>query len=185
MDERFANDFGRDDELILVDMFDQQTSVATKMRAHLDDQLHRAFSVVLMREGKNGPELLLSKRSRYKYHSQGLWANSCCSHPRNGEDTLDAAYRRTHEELGTTAVDLCEIGAFVYRSVYDGGISEYEYDHVFLGYCTQELDPDPIEVSDVRWIEPEALSRELTDAPDAFATWTITVFPLVFKHLGL
>ena len=185
MDARFENDPGRDDELILVDMFDRQTGVATKVRAHLTNQLHRAFSVVLMRDGEDGPELLLAKRSRYKYHSQGLWANSCCSHPRDGEDILDAAYRRTYEELGTHALDLQEIGAFVYRSVYDGGISEFEYDHVFLGRCDEEPHPDPIEVSDVRWITPDALSHELIETPDAFATWAITVFPLVFKHLGL
>ena len=119
---KFSNDPTINDALILVDGLDREVGTATKLQAHVDGSLHRAFSVVLVRDASDGPELLLAKRSEYKYHSANLWANSCCSHPRAGEDTMDAAYRRVREELGCEAVDLHEVCAFVYRAEFDNGL---------------------------------------------------------------
>ena len=82
-----------------------------------------------------GPEVLLARRALGKYHSAGLWANSCCSHPRAGEKLLYAAYRRVHEELGCDAQGLREVGFFVYRAAFANGITEHEYDHVLVGRC--------------------------------------------------
>lgn len=183
--DRFENDPSRNDELIVVDAFDRQTGVVTKERAHLDGLLHRAFSVVLMRDGVDGPELLVSRRALCKYHSGGLWTNSCCSHPRDGEPIAEAAVRRVREELDVEAFDLRKVCTFVYRAAFDNGIIEYEYDHVFVARCTGAFDLDSNEVSDVRWVTTSALAAELVAAPETFAVWSLTVFPRVFAYLGL
>lgn len=123
-------------------------------------------------------ELLLAQRAEGKYHSAGLWANSCCSHPRVGEQTIDAAYRRVQEELGCKAVGLREIAAFIYRAQFDNGLAEYEYDHVFIGNCQGEPCPDSSEVGGLRWITVADLASELADAPEKFAAWAYTVLSL-------
>ncbi len=171
LDERMAADPARDDMLMLVDGLDRQVGEATKLQAHVDGSLHRAFSVVLVRDGENGPELLLAKRSMMKYHSGGLWANSCCSHPRMGEDVVDAAYRRVPEEIGYQPVDLREVASFVYHAEFDNGLIEHEFDHVVVGRCTRELDLNPAEASDARWISFGALAAELMNEPRKFAVW--------------
>ena len=184
LDEKMAADPARDDMLILVDGLDRETGAATKLQAHVEGLLHRAFSVVLVREGANGPELLLALRSMMKYHSGGLWANSCCSHPRLGEETIEAAYRRVHEELGCEAIDLHEVCAFVYRAEFDNGLCEYEYDHVIVGRCEGTIDPDPAEASEVRWIDFETLAAELQAEPRKYAAWAPIVFTMTMSHLA-
>ena len=181
---RMTADPAKDDLLILVNGSDQQIGTATKLRTHVDGLLHRAFSVVLVRNNAQGkPEMLLAKRAACKYHSAGLWANSCCSHPRAGEELLDAAYRRVHEELGCEAVNLREISAFAYRAQFPDGICEYEYDHVLVGTCEGELAPNPSEASDVRWISFEELAVEFNEHPERFAVWAYTVFTLVMRTM--
>ena len=177
-DDLMANDPARDDLLILVDGRDREIGTATKLQAHVEGTLHRAFSVVLLRDGAEGPELLLAKRSMAKYHSGGLWANSCCSHPRVGEETIEAAYRRVHEELGCDAVDLREIAAFAYRAEFDNGLCEHEFDHVVIGRCKGDIVPDPAEASDVRWIDFDTLASELMSEPTKFAVWAPIVFTM-------
>ena len=176
-----TNDPARNDLLVLVDRDDRQIGTATKYETHAKGLLHRAFSVVLTREGECGPELLLSRRALCKYHSGGLWANSCCSHPRVGEDLLEAAYRRVREELGCEAIGLRELGSFIYRAEFDNGLCEHEFDHVLVGECTGELAPDPTETSEVRWIGFDGLARELKDEPETFAAWAPTVFGMVLN----
>ena len=175
-------DPARDDQLVLVDGLDRQVGVATKWDAHVTGSLHRAFSVVLLREGSDGPELLLAQRAAGKYHSAGLWANSCCSHPRAGEELLEAAYRRVREELGCDASDIREVDSFVYRAVFDNGLTEHEYDHVLLGRLVGELDPDPAEVSDVRWVGFQDLARELADQPEVFSAWAPMVLSIAMRE---
>ena len=184
LDERLERDPARDDKLILVDGLDRETGTATKLQAHVDGLLHRAFSVVLVRDGENGPELLLAKRSLLKYHSGGLWANSCCSHPRAGEATIDAAYRRVHEELGCEAEELREICAFVYRAEFDNGLCEHEYDHVVVGRFAGELALDPAEASEARWVDFETLASELVDEPLKFAVWAPIVLTMMMSALA-
>jgi len=181
MDERMAGDPARDDELVLVDGLDRQIGTATKWRAHMEGLLHRAFSVVLFRDAGAGPELLLSQRAKGKYHSAGLWANSCCSHPRAGEQVMDAAYRRVHEELGCEAEALRELSAFVYRAEFENGLVEHEYDHVLVGRCVGEPKPDPTEVGAIRWITPDALAVELAERPECFSAWAPMVLSLVLR----
>ena len=177
-------DPARGDLLVLVDGLDRETGTATKLEAHTQDLLHRAFSVVLVRESASGREVLLAQRAAGKYHSSGLWANSCCSHPRAGEELLDAAYRRTREELGCEALDLREIGSFAYHAVFEGGISEHEYDHVLLGTCAGELAPDPAEVSATRWIAVDDLAAELAEQPARFSAWAPMVLSMALKELA-
>ena len=184
MNDQFAHDNARDDLLILVDGLDRQVGTATKERAHYGGLLHRAFSVVLTREGATGTEILLSKRAEGKYHSAGLWANSCCSHPRTGEQTIEAAYRRVTEELGLQAEDLVEIDSFVYRAEFDNSLTEFEYDHVLLGTCSGTLAPDSSEVSDTRWVSASNLATELAENPKHFCAWAFMVLSIVLRHLS-
>ena len=178
------DDPARNDELVLVDALDRPIGGASKLSVHVDRLLHRAFSVVLVRQSESGMQLLLSKRSAYKYHSAGLWANSCCSHPRTGEDVIEAAHRRIREELGCEAADLRELDAFVYHAPFDNGITEHEFDHVLLGTFAGELSPDPHEVEQVRWIGLDELADELTNHPRRFAVWAPIVLTIAMAQLA-
>ena len=180
--DALAADPARYDELILVDGLDRPTGAASKMQAHVEGLMHRAFSVVLTREGDDGLELLLAKRSLLKYHSGGLWANSCCSHPRVGEDVIEAAYRRVPEEIGCEAQGLREICAFAYRAEFDNGLCEHEFDHVLVGRCAGEIVPNPAEASETRWIGTEELAAELVAHPEHFAVWVPIVLTLTVAH---
>lgn len=183
MDARMMADRSKDDMLILVDGLDRPVGVATKLRAHTECLLHRAFSVVLVRDGVRGPELLLAQRAQGKYHSGGLWANSCCSHPRVGEGLIEAAERRVPEELGCSAEGLREIGSFAYRAMFDSGLWEHEYDHVLVGRCSGEPRPDPLEVASVRWVGVDDLARELAAHPQRFSAWAPMVLSLALADL--
>ena len=180
-DGRMAGDPARDELLVLVDGLDREVGSATKLQAHVEGLLHRAFSVVLVRDGAEGPELLLARRAESKYHSGGLWANSCCSHPRVGEGVVEAACRRVRDELGCEAVGLRDVCAFVYRAEFDNGLVEHECDHVVVGRCSGEIAPDPSEASEVRWIGFDALAGELAREPQAFAAWAPMVLSLAMR----
>lgn len=184
LDERMAADPARDDMLILVDGLDRETGAATKLQAHVEGLLHRAFSVALVREGETGPELLLAKRSLLKYHSGGLWANSCCSHPRVGEGVIEAAYRRIPEELGCEAVGLREACAFVYHAEFENGIIEHECDHVLVGRCAGAVSPNPAEASEARWVGFDALAAELAEEPRKFAVWAPIALTLAMADIS-
>ena len=193
--EGLAGDPARDDLLILVDGLDREVGTATKAQAHAEGLLHRAFSVVLVRPagGQAAPdagdqpkqlELLLAQRAAGKYHSSGLWANSCCSHPRVGETVLDAAYRRVHEELGCEATGLRELCAFAYRAEFADGLCEHEFDHVLVGACSGEPAPDPSEVGALRWVTLDDLAAELAEQPGHFAAWAPMVLTLAMAQLA-
>mgnify|MGYP002509971035 CR=1 FL=1 len=178
-----AADSARDDVLVLVDGLDREVGSATKLQAHAEGLLHRAFSVVLVRDGTTGPELLLARRAESKYHSGGLWANSCCSHPRVGEGVVEAACRRVRDELGCEADGLRDACAFVYRAEFENGLVEHECDHVVIGRCAGEPAPDPSEVSEVRWIGFDELAAELAREPRAFAAWAPMVLSLAMAEV--
>ena len=180
--DRMALDPAREDLLILTDLSDRQTGTATKEQAHRSGLLHRAFSVMLYRDAGSTREYLLSRRAEGKYHSAGLWANSCCSHPRSSEDTAEAARARVREELGCGVRDLEEIGSFVYRAPFPDGLCEYEYDHVLLGRAEGTPNPDPAEVSEIRWITAAELSSLAAGSPAQFAPWAFTVFSFVLRQ---
>jgi isopentenyl-diphosphate delta-isomerase len=168
------------EEVILVDESDQPVGAMEKIEAHRRALLHRAFSVFIF---NSKGEMLLQQRAPEKYHSAGLWTNACCSHPRPGEDTREAAVRRLREELGFTT-DLKKLFEFTYRSVYDNGLTEYEFDHVFTGRYDREIKPDRSEVSDFRYLPLGAIEAELLRAPETFTSWFHLAFPMIRGKMG-
>ena len=156
-----------EERVILVDDDDRPVGTAEKMDAHRRGRLHRAVSVfVFNSEGA----LLIQRRAMDKYHSGGLWSNTCCSHPRPGEDTLDAARRRLREEMGIDCA-LTPVHRFVYRAELDGGLCEHEYDHVFFGRCDVPPAPDPREVADWRWSPVPAVLSDVVLRPWEYTVW--------------
>ena len=168
------------EELVLVDIFDRPVGSAEKLWVHQNDRLHRAFSVFII----HGDEMLLQRRSFEKYHSGGLWANACCSHPRADEELNEAVHRRMKEELGIEA-PVKEIFHFVYRSVFDNGLSEYEYDHVFLADYHGELSFNEDEISETRWVSFDHLRQEMTENPERFAAWFLIAAPRVLENIEI
>lgn len=155
-----------EDVVILVDDEDRRIGQAEKATCHRHPvPLHRAFSVFLF---DAAGRTLLTKRSAAKATWPGFWSNACCSHPRPGEGTAEAAARRVREELGVEA-DLRSLFSFLYEARYDATWGEHELDHVFIGRLEGELAPDPAEIEDWRLVGAEALRTSLAVAPDACA----------------
>jgi isopentenyl-diphosphate delta-isomerase len=156
-----------EERLILVDDNNRATGVGTKAHIHRTGLLHRAFSIFIV---DHKGRILLQRRSLEKYHSGGLWANSCCGHPRPGERTLTAARRRLTEELGIDAP--LTFGFFSrYRADLDGGMQENEYVYVYFGPLTAPPNPDPAEVSDVEFASADDIARGIAAKPEAFVYW--------------
>ena len=169
------------EEVILVNEADTPVGTMEKMEAHRKALLHRAFSVFIF---NSKGEMLLQRRALCKYHSPGLWTNACCSHPRPGEDTLAAASRRLREELGFTT-GLEKLFDFTYRSEYDNGLTEFEFDHVFVGhYEDGDIHPNAAEVSDYVYRPLEEIRAGLASRPDIFTSWFQLAFPLVTEKIG-
>lgn len=166
------------DRIILVDLFDRQIGLEEKMKAHEKPTLHRAFSIFLYHDDK----FLLQRRALHKYHSGGLWANTCCSHPREGEELLEAAGRRLEEEAGISC-PVREIGSFIYSYRFSDTLYEYEYDHILIGDYEGEVYPNPEEIDKVAWISREQLAHDLVSRPREFAPWFLTAFPMVLRAL--
>jgi len=148
-----------------------------KMEAHRKGVLHRAFSVFIF---NSKGQLLLQQRAFDKYHSGGLWTNSCCSHPRLGERPIDAAHRRLKEEMGI-ASELTELFQFSYRHEFENGLIEHEYDHVFVGISDQTPEPDPVEVAGFTYIDKDILVSKLIEKPDEYTAWLRICFDQVLK----
>lgn len=155
------------ERVICVDEDDDPIGEAGKLDAHKRGLLHRAFSVFLF-DDRN--RLLLQRRAFGKYHSGGLWANSCCGHPRPDEPIVEAAVRRTREELGLVT-DLHEGFRFRYRADLDNGLIENELVHMMFGRPAGALAPDPAEVSSLRWMSLDGLARDIASTPSAYAPW--------------
>lgn len=163
-------------EVVLVDARDVPVGTAGKLRAHEEGLLHRAFSVfVFDREGS----LLLQRRADGKYHSGGLWSNTCCSHPRPGEPVEEAAHRRLREEMGFDCA-LAGAGHFTYRAGLGNGLIEHELDHVFSGVWSGVPHPDPAEVGAWKWCPVGVLEAALRDHPETFTAW----LPLAWHQLA-
>lgn len=154
------------ERVILVDQRDRPAGEAEKLEAHRQGRLHRAFSVFVL-DGSG--RVLLQRRAAGKYHSARLWSNSCCGHPRPGEDTRAAAERRLAEEMGFHCA-LEPAGAFVYRAQL-GDLVEHEYDHVFRGRFDGDPRPDPAEVEAWHWMPLEALEAGLAAHPGDYTVW--------------
>jgi len=140
-----------------------------KLEVHQRGLRHKAVSVFVMR----GREVLLQRRALGKYHTPGLWANTCCTHPRWGESDLACAARRLHEELGISGLALQRSGGIEYRADVGGGLTEHEVVEVFSAQASAHLvpQPDPDEVMQTRWITLEALEDEVQASPEKFTPW--------------
>lgn len=166
--------------VILVDEANRAIGEMEKLAAHKAGRLHRAFSVFVFHpDGR----LMLQQRARGKYHSGGLWSNTCCSHPRPGESVLAAAKRRLREEMGFSC-ELRETHAFVYRAELGNGLVEHECDHILVG--TAEVEPvlDRTEAEAWRWVNPDELMQDLKERPERYTYWLRAALPGVRLAAG-
>ena len=155
--------------VILVDNHDNEIGTMPKLEAHRKGVLHRAFSIFIF-NSKN--ELLLQQRAFDKYHSGGLWSNTCCSHPLPKEITLHAAKRRLREEMGIN-VHLKYIYSFIYKAKVDNELSEHEFDHVFLGCSDEDPTPEVTEVANWKYISLPLLLNDIKKDPKPYTVWFI------------
>ena len=169
----------KEEKLILVNYDDEEIGYAEKMKAHRDGLLHRAFSVFIIHDGK----MLIQKRNDRKYHSGGLWANACCSHPRKGEELQEAVHRRMKEELGFDC-EVRELFDFVYRTTFEDHLCEYEYDHVFLGDYAGEVELNEEEASEIKWIDIAELKEAVVKNPEQFASRFLIALQKVIREIS-
>ena len=160
-------------QVILVNEQDEPTGTMEKIAAHKKGLLHRAFSVFIF---NSKGELLLQRRALNKYHSGGLWTNSCCSHPEPGEETPAAAQRRLQEEMGFTS-PLEKIFDFIYKAEFDNGLTEYEFDHVFAGEYEGTIEYNKEEVMDYCYKSLRDVRSSLKEHPQKFSSWFQLAFP--------
>lgn len=163
------------EQVILVDEQDIAVGTMEKMEAHQKALLHRAFSVFIF---NSRGELLLQQRSINKYHSGGLWTNTCCSHPRPGEDTLQAATRRLKEEMGFDT-PLEKAFDFIYKTAFVNGLSEHEFDHVFVGNYDGLVLPNSQEVESFVFQSFSQVAQQLKEEPSRFTAWFHIAFPKI------
>ncbi len=166
-------------DVILVDENDEQIGTMGKMEVHQKALLHRAFSIFVFNEKG---EILLQKRANKKYHSGGLWTNTCCSHPKPGEETLAAAKKRLHEEMGFD-IALTKAFDFIYKAPFDNGLTEYEFDHVFVGNYDGDIFPDAEEVSDYCYKSVEEVKNSIQTHPQKYTEWFKIAFPKMEEYL--
>lgn len=169
--------------VILVDLLDNPIGEIEKSAAHLSPLLHRAFSVFLY----NGNKMLLQRRAKGKYHSGGLWANACCSHPRpcagDGDKLLACASARLLEETGIEHHNLKSLFTFTYFTRFADNLFEYELDHVLLGEYGGPFRPNPEEAEEMRWEEIPALLDDMRANPENYASWFLISAPKVAEAL--
>ena len=159
------------EQVILVDRNDCEVGVEEKLAAHKAGRCHRAFSIFIFDDRVAPPRLLLQQRHPGKYHSGGLWSNTCCGHPRPGESVAAAASRRLQEELGLT-IPLDAVGRFHYRAELDQALIENEVDHLFVGhYRGESIKPNPDEISQIDWVSVAQLQQRLISQPGDYTAW--------------
>jgi isopentenyl-diphosphate delta-isomerase len=163
------------EKVILVDKNDNEVGSMEKHEAHAKGLLHRAFSVFIFND-KN--ELLLQRRALKKYHSGGLWTNTCCSHPRQKETTLDAAKRRLVEEMGMSCA-LKKQFDFIYKAKLDNNLYEHEFDHVFFGFSNEKPKINSKEVEEFTYKTLEDIRNEIKKKPEKYTEW----FKICFKEV--
>ena len=162
-------------QVILIDEHDAPIGVMEKMEAHRKGVLHRAFSIFIFNDKG---EMLLQQRADDKYHSAGLWTNACCSHPSPGEETIDAAHRRLKEEMGFDT-ELKKSFDFTYRALFGNGLTEYEFDHVFIGNYNDPVQFNTSEVKAVAYKSIDEIERLIDEEPGQFTAWFIIAFPKI------
>lgn len=162
------------EHVILVDTHDNPIGTMEKLEAHQKALLHRAFSILIFNEKG---ELLLQKRAQGKYHSGGLWTNTCCSHPLPGEMMEDATKRKLLQEMGIET-DLEFVYKFIYKADLEKNLTEHEYDYVFIGQFDGTPIINPEEVEDWKYISLSKLRDNIRENPDQYTAW----FKLIMQH---
>ncbi|HCW65447.1 MULTISPECIES: isopentenyl-diphosphate Delta-isomerase [Leeuwenhoekiella] len=169
----------KEELVILVDENDRQVGLMPKMEAHEKALLHRAFSVFVFNDQK---ELMIQRRAAHKYHSPGLWTNTCCSHQREGESNIEAGKRRLMEEMGFTT-ELEENISFIYKAPFDNGLTEHEYDHILLGDFNGTPNINPDEVSEWKWMSLEAIEADMKENPQRYTEWFKIIFDKFYNQI--
>jgi len=167
-----------EEKVILVDNNDRPLGELEKLQAHQKGLLHRAFSVFVF---NSKGDMLLQRRALTKYHSPGLWTNACCSHPRPGEEVLEAAHRRLQEEMGFDT-DLVKAFDFVYNSDVGQGLTEHEFDHVFLGTYNNNPVINQDEVHEWRFTPVKQIVDDMNQNPDRYTVWFKIAFDRLIKY---
>ncbi|WP_293788015.1 isopentenyl-diphosphate Delta-isomerase [uncultured Pedobacter sp.] len=168
-----------EEQVILVDEEDLPKGQMDKMEAHEKGLLHRAFSVFIFNSKR---ELLLQQRAMSKYHSRGLWTNTCCSHPRIGESNIHAARRRLMEEMGMDC-ELNYLFKFTYKAVFENGLTEHEVDHVFFGMSDELPVINHEEVESFRYVDLDTLAKDIAHQPTAYTPWLRICLDHVVAHV--
>ncbi len=168
-----------EENVILVNEADEPIGLMPKMEAHEKALLHRAFSVFIMNDRG---ETMLQQRAKDKYHSPLLWTNTCCSHQREGESNIEAGKRRLMEEMGFST-ELTELFSFIYKALFDNGLTEHEYDHVMIGTFNKTPNINPDEVADWKWMHPEDIKTDISKNPDQYTAWFKIIFDRFYDHL--
>lgn len=159
--------------VVLVDSRDNSLGTEEKMRAHQNGgMLHRAISVFIF---NSKGELMMQRRASTKYHAANMWSSTCCSHPMEGETTIDAAHRRLKEEMGFDC-NLKEACSFEYKAVMENGLTEWEYDHFFIGTYDGEPKPNKKEVGEWKWVDLDALLEDTKRNPKIYSRFFLTFF---------
>lgn len=167
------------EKVILVNERDEPLGLMEKMEAHEKGLLHRAFSVFVVDDENN---LLLQQRAIIKYHSGGLWTNTCCSHPRQNETTLEAAHRRLIEEMGFDC-DLKPLTTFIYKAELDHGLTEHELDHVFIGQWRGRPLINKEEVENFKWMHVDDVEADIAANPDKYTAWFKIIYQEFLNHV--
>ncbi|MDO6760157.1 isopentenyl-diphosphate Delta-isomerase [Tamlana sp. 2_MG-2023] len=171
----------KEEEVILVNEKDEKIGLMPKMEAHEKALLHRAFSVFVFND-KN--ELMLQQRALGKYHTPGLWTNTCCSHQRDGESNLEAGKRRLQEEMGFVT-ELEESISFIYKAPFDNGLTEHEYDHILLGKYSGVPNINPEEVESWKWMSLEAVKKDIEVQPEIYTAWFKVIFDKFYDNIKI
>jgi isopentenyl-diphosphate delta-isomerase len=169
-----------EEKVILVNENDEQIGLMEKIEAHEKALLHRAFSVFVYND-KN--EVMIQQRALSKYHSPGLWTNTCCSHQKEGETNVEAGKRRLMEEMGFQT-DLKEVTSFIYKAPFDNGLSEHEYDYILVGHYNEEPKINPDEVASWKWMSLEDIKKDINNHPEKYTAWFKIIFDKYYNFIS-
>ncbi|MBN1597532.1 MAG: isopentenyl-diphosphate Delta-isomerase [Bacteroidales bacterium] len=167
-------------QVILVDENDNQIGTAEKLKAHEEALLHSAVSVFIV---NTKGDLLVQRRALSKYHSGGLWSNTCCTHPFPGETNIGAAGRRLMEEMGMKC-KLEKLFHFTYKIKLDHGLYEHEFDHVFVGVTDEKPAINQEEVMDWKYLSFKQLEDDIANNPQNYTYWFRYIFNKVSKKIS-
>ncbi len=168
-----------EENVILVNERDEQIGLMPKMEAHEKALLHRAFSVFVFNEKD---ELMLQQRAYTKYHSPGLWTNTCCSHQREGETNVEAGKRRLQEEMGFST-ELKDTVSFIYKAPFDNGLTEHEFDHILVGKYNDDPVLNSEEAAAFKWLTLEEVKRDMELNPQIYTAWFKIIFDKYYQSI--